>query len=98
MANRITEEQIKIINDAYLLCGTYSGAAKAAGCSPSTAKKYIIPGWGAQANSEPSSYNIQVRPVNEIMPFTNPEDIYKATEITNEEKIELQVFWKEIMV
>ncbi len=98
MANRITEEQIKIINDAYLLCGTYSGAAKAAVCSPSTAKKYIIPGWSAQVNNEPSSYNIQVQPIDKIMPFTNAEDIYKATKITDEERIELQVFWKEIMV
>lgn len=98
MANRITEEQIKIINDAYLLCGTYSGAAKLAGCSPSTAKKYIIPGWSKQVDNEPSSYNIQVRPVHEIPSFTNAEDICKATEITEDERKDLRNFWQEIMI
>lgn len=95
MASRITEEQIRIINEEYLRCHTYSGAAKAAGCSPSTAKKYIIPNFSACAPSA-KDYDIEPMPIESIMAFTTATQIYKATELTTEEKEELKDFWKEI--
>lgn len=97
MANRITDEQIRIINEEYLRCHTYSGAAKAAGCSPSTAKKYIIPTFEAGA-SVSSDYNIEPIPVEAIEKFTDAFMIYKATELTDKEKEELKTFWKEIRI
>lgn len=96
MANRITEEQIRIINEEYLRCHTYSGAAKAAGCSPSTAKKYIIPNFSACAPST-KEYDIEPMPVESI-PFTTISQICKATELTIEEEEELKDFWKEIRI
>lgn len=95
MASRITEEQIRIINEEYLRCHTYSGAAKVAGCSPSTAKKYIIPNFSACAPSS-KDYDIEPMPVESISVFTTTSQIYKATELTIEEEEELKDFWKEI--
>ena len=95
MASRITEEQIRIINEEYLRCHTYSGAAKAAGCSPSTAKKYIIPNFSPCAPST-KEYDIEPMPIENIMAFTTATQIYKATELTVEEKEGLKDFWKEI--
>lgn len=95
MASRITEEQIRIINEEYLRCHTYSGAAKAAGCSPSTAKKYIIPNFSPCAPST-KEYDIEPMPMGSIPLFTTASQIYKATELTVEEEEELKVFWKEI--
>lgn len=97
MANRITEEQIRIINEEYLRCHTYSGAAKAAGCSPSTAKKYIIPNFSACAPST-KEYDIEPMPIESIAVFTTASQIYKVTELTAEEEEELKDFWKEIRI
>ena len=95
MANRITEEQIRIINEEYLRCHTYSGAAKAAGCSPSTAKKYIIPDFSACAPST-KEYDIEPMPIESITVFTTTSQI--LTELTIEEEEELKDFWKEIRI
>lgn len=95
MANRITEEQIRIINEEYLRCHTYSGAAKAAGCSPSTAKKYIIPNFSACAPSI-KEYDIEPMPIESITVFTTTSQI--LTELTIEEEEELKNFWKEIRI
>lgn len=95
MANRITEEQIRIINEEYLRCHTYSGAAKAAGCSPSTAKKYIIPNFSACAPST-KEYDIEPMPIESITVFTTTSQI--LTELTIEEEEELKDFWKEIRI
>lgn len=95
MANRITEEQIRIINEEYLRCHTYSGAAKAAGCSPSTAKKYIIPNFSACALST-KEYDIEPMPIESIAVFTTTSQI--LTELTIEEEEELKDFWKEIKI
>jgi predicted DNA-binding protein (UPF0251 family) len=97
MATRITAEQIEKINLAYLQCHTYTGAAKAAGVSPSTAKKYIIP------NYEPPRSNIETilicaPAIVEISPFTTPEQIYKATELTEEEVEAMSMLWKELRI
>lgn len=95
MANRITEEQIRLINEAYALCHTYSGAAKAAGCSASTAKKYVIEGYVAGAPS--IEYAIDVKPVEQLE-RGNLEFFVKQTSLTNEECKELEEFWKELQL
>ena len=75
----------------------HSGAAKAAGCSPSTAKKYIIPNFSACAPST-KEYDIEPMPIESIAIFTTASQIYKATELTIEEEEELKDFWKEIRI
>jgi hypothetical protein len=100
VASRITDAQIRLINEAYAQCHTYSGAAKAARCSPSTAKKYIVNGYTpVSEGSLPEgslSYDIRPIPMDDIVPFTTPEEIYNATMVSEEEKEELKSFWKEI--
>ena len=49
---RVTQDDIRKMNEAYLLCGTYSGVAKATGWSPSTVKKYIIPDYKSEGKYE----------------------------------------------
>ena len=97
MANRITPEQIKQINLAYLSCHTYNGAAKAAGVSPSTAKKYIDP------NFQAPDTNVVVKvveplPVDTIKPFVRASEIFEATQLSDVEKSEMPMFWKEILI
>ena len=97
MTSRITPEQIKQINLAYLSCHTYSGAAKATGVSPSTAKKYI------DLNFQAPDANVVVKvveplPVNTIKPFVRASEIFEATQLSDAEKSEMLEFWKELMI
>lgn len=97
MATRITPEQIEQINLAYLQCRTYTGAAKAAGVSPSTAKKYIIPNYEPPC-TDTESILICAPAIAEIIPFTTSEQIYKATELTEEELAAMPALWKELRI
>ena len=55
---RVTQDDIIAMNEAYLACGTYSGAAKATGWSASTVKKYIIDGYKSEQKVEAVWYDI----------------------------------------
>ena len=41
MGKRVTPEDIILINETYLICGSYSATAKATGWSTSTVSKYV---------------------------------------------------------
>jgi hypothetical protein len=97
MAARITLEQIKQLNLAYLQCHTYSGAARAVGVSPSTAKKYIIPNYEIPQMDKADTL-VCATAIADIVPFTSFQDIYTATQLTNEEKIQMKELWKELYI
>ena len=94
MAKRVTEEDIKMMNETYLLCGTYSGVAKATGWSASTVKKYIIADYKKEVNT--STVEIIIPSIEDtIKSLTNVVDLSCLTE---EEKKEMKVLWKEVLV
>lgn len=97
MASRITPEQIKQLNLAYLQCHTYAGAARAVGVSPSTAKKYIIPNYEIPQMDKTNTL-VCAAAIADIVPFTSFQDIYTATQLTNEEKIQMKELWKELYI
>lgn len=97
MASRITPEQIKQLNLAYLQCHTYAGAARAVGVSPSTAKKYIIPNYEIPKLDKVDTL-VCAAAIIDITPFTSFQDIYAATQLTNEEKIQMKELWKELYI
>lgn len=41
---KLSEEKIQEIRSQYQIIGTYSGTAKAVGCSPATVKRYVEAG------------------------------------------------------
>ena len=94
MAKRITEEDIKIINETFLVCKTYSGVAKATGFSPSTVKKYVIPNY---VSEKPQiQYNIVLPSIEETIEKLKS---YSALcSITEEEKENLKEIWSTILV
>lgn len=94
---KVTPEIIEKINLAYLQCKTYAGAARAVGVSPSTAKKYVIPNYTPSKVDMDYTY-IVAKPITEISPFITYSSIYNATELTEEEKILMEDFWKEINI
>ena len=90
---KITPEDIIKLNEAYLLCGTYTGAAKAVGCAPSTAKKYIDPSYRSVSKIEES--DIFLPPVEDALFALKGEHI---TQLTAMEVKELKALYKEMLV
>lgn len=94
MARRVTEEDIKQMNEVYLLCGTYSGVAKATGWSASTVKKYII----SDFKSEGAQKTIEIS-----IPSVEDTITYLCTHtdlscLTEAEKTDMKNLWKEVLV
>ena len=90
---RITPEDIIKLNEAYLLCGTYTGAAKAIGCAPSTAKKYIDPNF--KSVSSPVEPIISLPPMEDAVFALAGEHI---TQLTALEVKELKALYKEMLI
>ena len=91
---RVSPEDIIKINEAYLACGTYSGAAAATGWSASTVKKYIISDYKTEQKVEEN--NIELPPIEEIADELPPW--YDITCLTPEEEKEIKELWKEMII
>ena len=91
---RVGPEDIIKINEAYLACGTYSGAAAATGWSASTVKKYIISDYKTEQIIEAA--NIELPPIEEIAEKLPPW--YNITCLTPEEEKEIKMLWREMLI
>lgn len=89
MAKTVTNEDIIKINEAYLICKTYSGAAAATGWSATTVKRYIIPNYVSQ--KEKTSCEITIPSIEEtIQKLLSNEHLCSLTDAEIEETKEFQ--------
>ena len=91
---RVGPDDIIKINEAYLACGTYSGAAAATGWSASTVKKYVISDYKSEQKVE--VVDIELPPIEEIAERLPPW--YNITCLTPEEEKEIKQLWKEMLI
>lgn len=91
---RVGPDDIIKINEAYLACGTYSGAAAATGWSASTVRKYVISDYKSEQKVEVA--NIELPPIEEIAEKLPPW--YDITCLTPEEEKEIKILWKEMLI
>ena len=91
---RVTQDDIIAMNEAYLVCGTYSGAAKVTGWSASTVKKYIIDGYKSEQKVE--AVDIKLPSIEEIADRLPPW--YNITCLTPEEEKEIKQLWGEMLI
>ena len=91
---RVGPDDIIKINEAYLACGTYSGAAAATGWSASTVKKYVISDYKSEQKVEAA--DIELPPIEEIVEKLPPW--YDITCLTPEEEKEIKQLWKEMLI
>lgn len=63
MANRVTGEDIKKINDLYIKEKSYAEVARQTGFSPSTVKKYVIDGYMPIEEKEIKRFSPEDMPV-----------------------------------
>ena len=91
---RVGPDDIIKINEAYLACGTYSGAAAATGWSASTVRKYVISDYKSEQKVEVA--DIELPPIEEIAEKLPPW--YDITCLTPEEEKEIKMLWKEMLI
>lgn len=91
---RVGPDDIIKINEAYLACGTYSGAAAATGWSASTVRKYVISDYKSEQKVE--AVDIELPPIEEIAEKLPPW--YDITCLTPEEEKEIKILWKEMLI
>ena len=91
---RVGPDDIIKINEAYLACGTYSGAAAATGWSASTVRKYVISDYKSEQKVEAA--DIELPPIEEIAEKLPPW--YDITCVTPEEEKEIKQLWKEMLI
>ena len=91
---RVGPDDIIKINEAYLACGTYSGAAAATGWSASTVRKYVISDYKSEQKIEAA--DIELPPIEEIAEKLPPW--YDITCLTPEEEKEIKQLWKEMLI
>lgn len=95
MAKRITEQDIEAINEAYLICGTYAGAARAVGCSSSTARKYVISGYTSKGIiGRPPSKDIIIELADIEATINYLLSTPSLSTLTQQEKNDLKNIWK----
>lgn len=93
MARRVDNQAIIEINEAYLACGTLSGAAKATGWSASTVKKYLIPDFKSEQKVEAA--NIELPPISKVLEQLQGDNL---TCLRPDEEKEIKNLWKEMLV
>ena len=91
---RVGPDDIIKINEAYLACGTYSGAAAATGWSASTVRKYVISDYKNEQKVEAA--DIELPPIEEIAEKLPPW--YDITCLTPEEEKEIKKLWGEMLI
>lgn len=92
---RLSEEKISEIRKLYKEIKTYSGVAKAIGCSPSTVKKYCqeeknIP------QREKTPFDKEIKNIEDIYWPDNQEELSNFAILSKDEMEEIFKLWEEI--
>lgn len=95
MAKRVTEKDIEEMNEAYLICKSYSGVAAATGWSASTVRKYIVEGYTSK-NKHTLTKEFVIEPVEETAKRLSSQS--NLSMLTPEEKAALKKLQKRMLV
>ena len=90
---RVSQEDVILMNEAYLACGTLTGAAKATGWSASTVKKYLIPDFKSEQKVEAT--NIELPPISKVLEQLQGDNL---TCLRPDEEKEIKKLWAEMII
>lgn len=97
MANKVTDEEIELINELYLELGVKARVAEAVGRSASTVSRYIIPGYVSKKD------RVEVPPFDESK-ITGPkeykdwEEFFSDCMLTDSEWVEMKKIQEGVMI
>lgn len=89
----VSQKDIVLMNEAYLACGTLTGAAKATGWSASTVKKYLIPNFKSEQKVEAA--NIELPPISKVLEQLQGDNL---TCLRPDEEKEIKQLWTEMVI
>ena len=100
MARTVTQEKIIEMNELYLKIGTYAGVSRALGGSPSptTVKKYIIPGYMTKDSVKKKVFRKDDLPEFTTTLFCGVDNWGDLCRLSKDEKQEIMELWNELLL
>lgn len=99
MAKRIEQDDIIRINELYLKFHTYAEVARQTGFSPSTVKKYVVPGFTVQEAVEKIIFTKEIMSESvDASLLGNKNDWGNACILRANEEEEIRELWKELSI
>lgn len=95
---RVQERDIILINEAYAEIGTYAGAARATGWSPSTVKRYVIQDYIPKKNIEEQPKETQEFDILPKEELQYPDNWRETMQLTDDELQGIKEIQKTILV
>ena len=96
MANKVTQNDVRIFNEKYYNCHNYSQVARETGFSAGTVKKYIIPDWKPIDENTIQKFN---QPLPEFdMSIFRLKNWGSLCELSDIEKTEIKQLQEEISI
>lgn len=96
----ITQDQIIEMNELYLQIGTYAGVSRALGGSPSptTVKKYIIPGYMSKNTITRKTFHKGDLPEFVADIFSGVDNWGDLCRLSKDEHDEIMELWNELLI
>lgn len=100
MAVSISQDKIIEINELYLKIKTYAGVSRALGGSPSptTVKKYIIPGYMSKSTIVKKAFHKDDLPEFVAEVFCGVDNWGDLCRLSKDEKQEVIELWNELLI
>ena len=98
MANKVTHEDIKKMNQLYLKLKTYAAVSREVGFSPSTVKKYIIPNFTEIREENIIRFDCENLPKFSAEKFEGIDNFGDLCLLSTEEVDEIRELWNELEV
>ena len=99
MARRVTQEDIRNINEVYYVCKSYAETARRTGWTASTVSRYVDKNYKPVQPEDVVRFDIKKDlPEFSTAMFEAADDWGSLCVLTEEEKLELAALWKEIAV
>lgn len=96
-AKRVTDEDIKRMNELYLKIGTYAGVAREVGFSGSTVKKYIIIDYVAEEEIEKNKITFD-KEIPDVSTIKFPTNWKYYLSLSEQEKEDMELLRKEVAI
>ena len=99
MARRVTQEDIKLINDTYYSCKSYAETARRTGWTPSTVSRYVDKNYRPVLSSDITRFDFSEDAIDPCtLMITRAENLGELCVLTQEEVEEIKELWKEIAI
>lgn len=96
-ARRVTDEDIKRMNELYLKIGTYAGVAREVGFSGSTVKKYIVTNYIAEEEIEKNKITFD-KEIPDASTIKFPTNWKYYLSLSEQEKEDMELLRKEVAI